>query len=311
MSYVPFNDRYPSKEQITYNGITCSGFLTTKETLEKIPYFKVQKDDVCLVTYPRTGTRWTSEILSWIIRDGDEEKMKAESNFDRCPYLSMGLPGNPQIVNAPSAFSFTDRPRLYTTHLPFNMAPQQLAHKGKIVCILRNPKDCAVSFYHFYRMSHIMGAYEGPWSDFLEGFSRGEVEYGSYFKFVTGWWSRRHQENILFVRYEEMKKTPGEHVKKMAEFLGKSLSQSTIDLIVEKTSFKSMQNNPDTNVSREQIRKEGFIKSFLRDKQEVGVEMVRKGEVGDWKNYFTVAQNEAFDELIAEKLGDTGLVFEY
>jgi len=259
---------------------------------------------VCLASYPRTGTRWTAEILSWIIRDGDEERMKNSTNVERCPYLAMAIPGIPNIIDDPSAFNFTDRPRLYATHLPFDMAPKQLSQKGRVVCVLRNPKDCAVSFYHFYRMNKILGPYEGPWEDFLEGFCRGEIDYGSYFDFVKSWWSRRHQANILFVRYEEMKKTPGEHVKKMAEFLGKSLSQSTIDLIVEKTSFQSMKSNPHTNPSRSKQGADIF-------RQDIGVEFMRKGEMSDWKNYFTVAQNEAFDELVEEKLKDTSLVFQY
>ncbi len=33
------------------------------------------------------------------------------------------------------------------------------------------------------------------------------------------------------------------------------------------------------------------------------------GKVGDWKNHFTVAQNEAMDALIEEKLKGTGLKF--
>ena len=79
---------------MSYNGMTLSGIGVTKERLENIPLFEVKEDDVCLVTYPRTGTRWASEILSWIIRDGDEEKMKTQSNIERCPYLEMEIPGS-------------------------------------------------------------------------------------------------------------------------------------------------------------------------------------------------------------------------
>ena len=35
------------------------------------------------------------------------------------------------------------------------------------------------------------------------------------------------------------------------------------------------------------------------------------GEIGDWKNYFTDAQNEAFDALYKEKLAGTGLEFDF
>jgi len=38
---------------------------------------------------------------------------------------------------------------------------------------------------------------------------------------------------------------------------------------------------------------------------------MRKGEVGDWRNYFTVAQSEAFDELYQSRLASTGLEFEF
>jgi hypothetical protein len=38
---------------------------------------------------------------------------------------------------------------------------------------------------------------------------------------------------------------------------------------------------------------------------------MRKGVIGDWKNYFTLAQNQLFDETYEEKMTDTGLTFEF
>ena len=36
---------------------------------------------------------------------------------------------------------------------------------------------------------------------------------------------------------------------------------------------------------------------------------MRKGEIGDWKNYFTFSQNDFFDALYADKAKGTGLTF--
>ncbi len=35
------------------------------------------------------------------------------------------------------------------------------------------------------------------------------------------------------------------------------------------------------------------------------------GEVGDWKNWITVAQNERFDDVIERRFEGTGIVFTY
>ena len=38
---------------------------------------------------------------------------------------------------------------------------------------------------------------------------------------------------------------------------------------------------------------------------------MRKGQVGDWKNYFTFSQSAAFDEVYAEKMIGSGLDFQF
>lgn len=38
---------------------------------------------------------------------------------------------------------------------------------------------------------------------------------------------------------------------------------------------------------------------------------MRKGVVGDWKDYFTILQSQLFDEMYADKMAGTGLTFEF
>lgn len=45
--------------------------------------------------------------------------------------------------------------------------------------------------------------------------------------------------------------------------------------------------------------------------QELKGDVIRKGQVGDWRNYFTEEQNKQFDSLYAEKMAGSGLQFEF
>jgi len=65
--------------------------------------------------------------------------------------------------------------------------------------------------------------------------------------------STRDAENILFLKYEDMKKDHRGAVKKIAEFMGYSLKEEVIDTIVEKSTFQNMKENPAIN---------GFLMKF-------------------------------------------------
>lgn len=42
-----------------------------------------------------------------------------------------------------------------------------------------------------------------------------------------------------------------------------------------------------------------------------GPKLLRKGEIGDWKNYFTSDLNERFENEVMDKLRGTGLEFDF
>ena len=79
----------------------------------------------------------------------------------------------------------------------------------------------------------------------------------------------------------------------IAEFLDKQVTEDVINRIAEQCSFEAMVKN---------------MKTFTVDS---GVKLLRKGEVGDWKNYFTPDIDNWFESKVMNELKGTGLTFQY
>ena len=57
------------------------------------------------------------------------------------------------------------------------------------------------------------------------------------------------------------------------------------------------------------VNKENFIGTAFNDIKDG--RFMRKGEIGDWKNYFTEEMNRRMDEAIEKYLKPIGLEFQY
>ena len=190
-------------------------------------------------------------------------------------------------------------PRIFKSHSPYHMMAGGIPHTSpaKYIYIARNPKDTAVSFYY-----HVSGSlpyqYSQPWEHFLRLYMSGTVEFGLWFDHVLEWWKHRYAENILFLKYEDMKMDHHGAVKKIAEFMGYDLKEEVIDVIVEKSTFQNMKENPALNEGIKKLRKPDAPGFF------------RKGVVGDWRSHFTSEQNTEFDAVYAERMKGSGLDFD-
>ncbi|KAF6270085.1 sulfotransferase family 1C member 4 [Rhinolophus ferrumequinum] len=127
------------------------------------------------------------------------------------------------------------------------------------------------------------------------------VCWGSWYDHVKGWWEAKDQHRILYLFYEDLKMNPKHEIRKLAEFIGKNLDDEVLDKIIHHTSFDIMKQNPMANYSS--IPTEIMNHSISP--------FMRKGEVGDWKHHFTVAQNERFDEDYKKKMANTSLTFRF
>lgn len=272
--------------------------ITTCAIWDQIWNFQAKPDDLLISTYPKAGTTWTQEIVDLILNEGDVDKGLRGPTHVRFPFIELMIPsvacGLEQANAMPS-------PRNLKTHLPIQLLPPSFLEKNcKIIYVARNPKDNMVSYYHFQRMNKSLPA-PGTWEEYFESFMAGKVCWGSWYDHVKGWWEAKDQHRILYIFYEDLKMNPKHEIRKLAEFIGKNLDDEVLDKIIHHTSFDVMKQNPMANYSL--IPAEIMNHSISP--------FMRKGEVGDWKHHFTVAQNERFDEDYKKKMANTSLTFHF
>jgi len=265
-------------------------FLTQREIDLVRDKFVVRPDDVFVVTYPRSGTTWTEQIVHLLDRAGEQGD---ELLGDAVPWLET-LPNRPQGYDG--FLEGRIGRRLFTSHLPRSLMPGAGEENGRYLYVARNPKDVAVSCFHHDRSKN---DYRGTWDEWFERFARGEVLFGSFFDHVLPWWEESGRtSNVLFLRYEDMKRDLSEIVARIAEFIGVTADPALIETVVEKSTLASMAANPKTDFHWVP-QKEGVPKHL------------RKGVVGDWRGTFSAEQSRRLDALVLEKLSGTGLRFDF
>ncbi|XP_051790569.1 amine sulfotransferase-like isoform X8 [Erpetoichthys calabaricus] len=265
-----------------YKGYRFLRGKSSSEYIQSLEDFEIRDSDVFLMTYPKSGTVWTQQIMTLIFEDDCTEDY--QQNYERMPWIEFPLDGY-DFVNRPS-------PRLYATHLPYHMVPKALKEKkAKVIYVFRNPKDTMVSYFHFSKMMNDLETLPSI-TELIERYLNGKVLGGSWFDHVKGWYDHKDQVNILFLSYEEISKDLRSAILKISKFVGKHLEDAAIDKIVEKSTFKNMKNDPKAN----------FEFLFDHDADKEKGHFMRKGTVGDWKNTLTVAQNEYFDKVFQAKM---------
>ncbi|XP_070788894.1 amine sulfotransferase-like isoform X1 [Pituophis catenifer annectens] len=272
------------KDLYLHKGCYFLPVLSSPEKIDSLESFEIRDDDTFIITYPKSGTVWTQNIVSLILYEGHRDGTENITLIDRAPWLEY----NVYFVDLPSRPS----PRVICTHLPHYLAPKGLRNKrAKIIYVFRNPKDVLISSYHFYKILTMMETSQ-EFDAYLEKFLAGKVPNSLWLDHVEGWYTHKGDFNILFLSYEEMKKDLRSSVLKICHFLGRELTEKEVDDVVDKATFDNMKADSRTNYAS--------VNPTLADSSK-GV-FLRKGIVGDWKNLMTVAQSERFDRVFKERM---------
>ena len=208
-------------------------------------------DDVFLVSYPRSGNTWTRFLLGNLI---DQNQPVTFSNIEsRIPEI---------YFNPDRWLRRLPRPRMLKSHESFQ------PHYPRVIYIVRDPRDVAVSFYHHnVKARNIPDDY--PMVQFVPRFIAGEFDpkFGSWRDNVLSWTVlRKDDPGFLLLRYEDMKRDTAGVLSSVVAFLDRS-------------SFRKIDSNPEA--LRRTIELSSAENMRALEKQEASSWVLTKGTRSD------------------------------
>ena len=274
----------------TCGNILKSGIDILTETVQYMELYRVghltftpREDDIFIVTYPRSGTTWMQMILYQLASGGNMDFThicQVAPWFERV--ISFHVMTGQDIEAMPS-------PRIFKTHLTYQWIPKG---QCKYIYVVRNGKDVAVSYYHFYR-SHL--GFKGDFSEFFDHFIQGQVQFGSWFDHVSGWWEHRDRLNILFLDYETLVRDLESCLDQIIQFCGFQVNPNQLSDIMEKCSFSFMKQHEN---------KFDHLTAMIWEKGYKQNTFIRKGETGEGKTYFTQQHEKVFKQQLKRMISD-------
>ena len=204
-----------------------------------------------------------------------------------------------------------DIPKIFFTHDNYlrnytgNIDSKKDFYKKKTVLLVRNPRDVAVSqfFQWKYRMrpeKKAMNKYPAHEADIsVYDFVMDENQGLSHIiQFLNNWATELDKiDNLLVVRYEDLRSHPEREMGRIVEFLGMDANE---DFLKDTAEFASVEN------LRKKEQENYFWRSGSRvqakDVNDPNTFKVRKAKVGGYRDYFDDDQVAQLDAMVDSQL---------
>ena len=194
-------------------------------------------------------------IVHQLLSGGDQD---FEDIYAEIPWIEIRTdPGMPtqNLLDRLNKMSMS-RPRAFKTHSAPPVLPYVPANGHtdvKYIVVFRNPEEALVSFKPFLE-KHTDEWYElwevpkwSPPGPAFDTFYREVIDFMgmhvALFDFLRCWWPLRHQKNVLFLHFSDMKKDHEGSIRRISNFLGTYHTIPEWNRITEHASFPWMKLN--------------------------------------------------------------------
>jgi len=226
-----------------FNGIAGPRGTCSEEGFADGHSYDPRVEDVFVVTQMRCGTTWMQHLIYQILTRGQGDLVHAGFTLASVsPWLESvrTIP----VANAP--LIGTERPsRIIKTHFPAPLCP--LSPTARYVYVARHPVSCFASCADFLSVN--MGLFAPNLTEVEHWFCSEEAMWwGPWPDHVAGWLDlSRTRDNVLFLRFEDMKADLRSVVGRLSRFLGLDpLTDSEVRKVLEKCGFAYMKHHEGT-----------------------------------------------------------------
>lgn len=220
-------------------------------------HIKWRDGDIVISVPPKSGTTWTMNIVHQILTGGSDDFQDIYVEVPWIEFLSHPGQSLQEALDRVEAMP-TDRRRAFKTHSAPPVVPFIQNKPGKhvkYIVVFRNPEEALVSFRPF--MEQQTDEWYDLWQvpkaamcrpDFPSFYYEVIDEKGSqgrFFGFLAAWWPLRHEKNVLFLHFSDMKLDHEGTIRKIANFLGEQPTPEQWKAIFKHTSFDWMKQHED------------------------------------------------------------------
>ena len=211
------------------------------------------RDKDIVISVPlKSGTTWTMNIVHQLLHGGDPD---FDDIYAEVPWIEFRThPDMPaqELLDRVDNMSHA-RPRAFKTHSAPPALPYLAPHGDtdvRYVVVFRNPEEALVSAKPF------LEKHTNEWHE-LWGVPKAAVTRPDFttfyrevidakgwqhllFGFLESWWPLRHNDNVLFLHFADMKRDHDGFIRKLSDFIGTQPTDEEWAAITEYTSFPWM-----------------------------------------------------------------------
>jgi hypothetical protein len=228
----------------------------------------ILEGDTFLVTYPKSGTTWLRFLVGQAIV---KQPLPGFNSLAKIIPVIHGMSDSQLMKVKP--------PRLIQSHGISSKYPQ-------VVYLVRDPRDVAISMYFWQKkvgMLEKLGINPSLRAYLEDCFPENKQGFIGWNEHVDFWMNRAKvmEEHLLTLRYEDIKINPSRELRRVVDFIGLDVDDSTISNAVAWSQPEVMRRTE--SASKVETILPNFFLRWLNKKR---IPFVRQAKSGGWREVF-------------------------